>query len=316
MYLRLVKGLLTFIPGSSCFLRPKGSGGTVSARYCYSVWLRHLVMLRKNGLPTEHQTIAELGPGDSLGIGLCAMLTGADKYFALDAVEFAENSRNAEILEQLLDLFKRREKIPRESEFPRIKPDLDSYDFPEYILTQERLNRCLHPQRIDALRKALAEPGKIIGGLQVIYIAPWDGEENIVENSVDLVFSQAVLEHVDDLPAAFSALYRYLKPGGVMSHDVDFKSHGIADTWDGHWCYSGILWKLIRGRRKHSYWLNRHPHSRHIKFIEEKGFRIVCDIRSNLNSRISRKKLAPEFKFLTGEDMTTATSFIQAVKMR
>ena len=31
-------------------LREKGTGGTNSARYCYSIWLRPLVMAKKNGL--------------------------------------------------------------------------------------------------------------------------------------------------------------------------------------------------------------------------------------------------------------------------
>jgi hypothetical protein len=48
----LLKGLLTFIPGSAYFSHPKGIGGTISTRYCYSVWFRHLVMLHNNGLST------------------------------------------------------------------------------------------------------------------------------------------------------------------------------------------------------------------------------------------------------------------------
>jgi len=35
----LIRGVITFLPGLHDW-RSKGTGGTNSARYCYSVWLR------------------------------------------------------------------------------------------------------------------------------------------------------------------------------------------------------------------------------------------------------------------------------------
>lgn len=46
---QIIKGIVTFIPGMNQF-RAKKTGGTDSARYCYSVWLRHLIMAKSNGL--------------------------------------------------------------------------------------------------------------------------------------------------------------------------------------------------------------------------------------------------------------------------
>src|SRR2546426_11217743 len=80
----LLKGAATFLPGVNR-MACRGSGGTVSARYCYSVWLRHLLHAHNSGLWKGVARIAELGPGDSFGIGLAAMLSGVDEYFALDA---------------------------------------------------------------------------------------------------------------------------------------------------------------------------------------------------------------------------------------
>jgi hypothetical protein len=88
----LVIGAATYVPGLRR-LTGRTTGGTVSARYCYSVWLRHLCMLHRHGLPTQFETVVELGPGDSLGVGLAALLTGAERYIALDALRYDDIRR-------------------------------------------------------------------------------------------------------------------------------------------------------------------------------------------------------------------------------
>jgi hypothetical protein len=66
----LLKGIATHLPGTNRVLPSRGTGGTTSARYCCSVWLRHISCAHENGLSTRPEVVAELGPGDSLGIGL------------------------------------------------------------------------------------------------------------------------------------------------------------------------------------------------------------------------------------------------------
>ena len=76
-----LKGLLSYFPGILNFaFRCAGDGD--SARYCYSVWLRHLVKLHSNKVPFNPKTILEFGPGQSLGLGFCALICGSEKYFA------------------------------------------------------------------------------------------------------------------------------------------------------------------------------------------------------------------------------------------
>jgi SAM-dependent methyltransferase len=45
------------------------------------------------------------------------------------------------------------------------------------------------------------------------------------DNSVDVVFSNAVAEHLYDPRAAFKRLYRLTRPGGWGLHQVDFRDH-------------------------------------------------------------------------------------------
>ena len=88
----LLSGLATWLPGYPVMRR---TGGTDSARYCYSVWLRHLVLLHASGRMRHRvpRVVAELGPGDSIGIGIAALLSGAEKYYAFDVVRYSDLDR-------------------------------------------------------------------------------------------------------------------------------------------------------------------------------------------------------------------------------
>jgi SAM-dependent methyltransferase len=306
--LQLLYGMATFIPGVPKHLR--GTGGTNTARYCYSVWLRHLVMAHENGLEKVPSVVAELGPGDSIGIGLAALLSGADRYFAFDVVAHAHLERNLKIFDELVDLFRQRCNIPGEEELPRVKPCLRSCLFPSHILTEELLRTSLDVSRLEDIRKSITVPTSKES--VITYKAPWMDAAIISKNSVDMVYSQAVMEHIDNLPITYQVLRDWLKPGGIMSHQIDFKCHGTADSWNGHWTYSDIHWRLIRGKRY--YLLNRQPHSVHIRLVRENGFRIVCNIPFKTSSSVTRTELAACLQSMTDDDLETSGAFIQGVK--
>src|SRR2546430_1461739 len=119
----VTRGMLSYVPGFDQFLtKRRAGGGTASPRYCYSIWLRHLTMAHVHGLSTTPMTVAELGPGDSLGVGLAALLTGTERYRALDVVTYLNIERNLEIFDGLIDLLRNRTPIPDDSEFPEAKP--------------------------------------------------------------------------------------------------------------------------------------------------------------------------------------------------
>jgi len=311
MYVKpVLKGIATLVPGVKK-LATKRTGGTDSARYCYSVLLRHLLIAYENGLSVQPQIVAEIGPGDSLGIGLAALIAGAEKYYAFDVFKYAQYERNARIFDELLALFEKKENIPDETEFPQLKPRLQSYGFPAHILTAPRLTECLKNERIKAIRKSLKGIG---AGEETLiqYIVPWYDSAVIAEASVDMVFSQAVLEHVDDLEKAYEKQHHWLKPNGFVSHQIDFKCHGLAKEWNGHWSYTNFAWKIIKGNRPYS--LNRQPHSVHIELLRKNNFRILCDLKTENREGIRREQLAPEFRNISSDDLVCSGSFIQAVK--
>jgi hypothetical protein len=171
--------------------RATGTGGTNQARYCYSTWLRHLVHAATNGLNTDPKVVAELGPGDSIGIGLAAILTGAEQYYAFDVVAHANVERNMAIFEGMVHLLRDRTGIPDNTEFPNLEPSLPEYSFPHELLSSERLTAALEPTRLARIRESIQRQSQ--PGSMVHYRAPWNTSSTILPNSVDMIFSQAVL---------------------------------------------------------------------------------------------------------------------------
>jgi len=290
-----------------------GTGGAInSARSCYSVWLRHLVMSYKIGFLTHPpDVVAELGPGESFGVGLAALLSGANKYYALDIIKHSNINQNIKIFDELVDLFMNKEDIPDETEFPELRPKLDTYKFPEYLLTQEHLKTALSSSRIEEMHNEIINLNETNEKYISIFV-PWNDSRIIKENSVDMIISQAVLEHVDDLKTTYSAIYQWLKPGGFMSHRIDYQSHNTSVKWNGHWGYSDIAWKLIVGRAL--YLINRCPHSYHINLIEKAGFQSNVNITYKRNDGINRNKLAARFRTLSNDDLKISGCFIQCSK--
>jgi SAM-dependent methyltransferase len=300
----LVKGLATYVPGYQRVLDKLGyscPGGTITAEYCYSVWLRHLELAHQHGLSTEPAVVAEIGPGNSLGVGLCALLTGSRVYYAFDIEAYSNTARNLQIFSEIIRLLKEKYK----------DKDSDS-GFPGHILTEERLARSLEPHRLDQVKQCILRMNQPVHGMYLGYMVPWDDPATMEENSVDFILSHAVMEHVDDPESVYRILYRWLKPGGCMSHMIDYRCHNLAWTWNGHWSYSEPLWKLMRSKRP--YFINRHPHSVHAAMIRRCGFRIVGELKTTDTSGIARQQLDDHFQGLSDEDLNTATGFFQAVK--
>jgi len=307
----LLLGLATYIPRFSAFrYKFRGGGSTQSAMYCYAVWLRHLVKANQNGLSGVPSKIAELGPGDSLGIGLAALLCGAERYYAFDVVDYSDVHKNLTVFDELLELFQRRLAIPDGSRCPEIKPQLEDYRFPVQILTKDIMTAALDPARVEKIRNSIRDHNS--ADSMISYRVPWFDPLILSQSSVDMIYSQAVLEHVDNLEHTYMAMAAWLKPGGMMSHQIDFKCHGTAHDWNGHWTYGEKLWRFIKGRRP--YLLNREVCSRHLQLIEDSGLNVVNKIRFRQQSLLTKQDLTPYYKDISDEDLSTSGVFVQAMK--
>ena len=290
-----------------------GAGGTASARYCYSVWLRHLVLAREHGYADTPRHLVEIGPGATLGVGLAALLSGAEQYDALDLIPFVASPHNLAIFDELLDLFRREADIPAEDEFPAVRPLLPSYAFPRHILPRDLMSETQRPARLRRIRHAIEDPTTSESIIR--YHAPWtDGHGLLPLHSCDMILSQAVLQHVDDLAALYGLMASWVTPGGLMSHTVNYASHGMAQVWNGHWEYAETTWRMMRGRRP--YLINREPHSTHRRLLDQHGFAVIGQHLYTETGGLTRDRLSPRFRTLSDEDLVTSGAFIQARKAR
>jgi len=315
MRLRLmIGGAKSYIPLPWSY---RGTGGTTSAEYCYAVWLRHLVLVHQSGLSTNPPTLVELGPGDSIGVGLMALLTGTQNYRALDVLPHANADRNLAILESLVPMLRSRAPIPDHEAVPHLYPRLEDYAFPGEVLTEARLRHGLSDENVADVRRATESLGEPPApGQRAQYICPWTDLSVVEPGTADMIFSHAVFQEIDDLPAAFRAMHLWLKPGGVMSHHADFTSYFTSadktTPWNEHWTYPAWQWRLIRGRRP--CYINGQPLSTYLRLFEQFGFTVLKVTPMIGHGGVTRAQLAKRYGHVTDKDLATQAAHIVAVK--
>jgi len=328
-----LKGLATYLPDSLGKYLPqhqlqfrgvgirKVEGARDATMSCYTSWMRTMIVLHQHGVWGFPKNVAEIGPGDSLGVGLAAMLSGADSFLALDTVSTAYNFNNEEIFEELIDIFKRREPLLNQEQCPKQRPHLDSYDFPKHILTDGQLKAFLADDRLEKIRAAIRAKGNQknnnLEKISINYSVPWDTDASINEhrNSIDLIISSAALEHVDDVTRTYYAANELLCDGGVIASSIDFKCHDTAGLRNGHFAYSDLEWKIIRG--KSAFLINRWPHAWHIKEMK-KYFTILHDdvyYHPERHLELKQANLAQKFSGLSGKELSIAEAFIIGKKL-
>lgn len=159
--------------------------GSEQNQYSRSQFTSFINSLGKYG-SLKNKTILEIGPGGSVGLGLLALKRGAKKYYAIDTgTHLAVKSRIYNEYSHLLG----------------DKALLDK------IFINNNENYILNPQLVrflDITQKS-------------IYPLP--------DDSIDIIYSCAVLEHAHNLDLCFSEMSRVLKPGGTMNHIVDLRDH-------------------------------------------------------------------------------------------
>jgi hypothetical protein len=153
------------------------------------------------------------------------------------------------------------------------------------------------------------------------------------EARFDLIISRAVLEHVRDLEAGWSAMVRLLSPAGEMWHKVDFRNHGKYEQFHPLFflTFSDPAWSLMTSpdptlnrERLSTYLRMAHdsfasvkyyathvlegaelrPHRERLEFGRDYGDverELVADIRPRLSAR---------FRSMSDEELLTSGIFL------
>jgi SAM-dependent methyltransferase len=213
----------------------------------------------------EGKVLLELGPGDSLASAVIARTLGARRTYLVDAGRFATTDLGAYVeLQRYLE---------REGLRP---PDVASCAAFEDMLT-------------------LCGAEYITDGLP--------GLRRLPDASVDLVFSQAVLEHVrlSEFDDTQREVRRVLRPDGMASHQVDLKDHlGGAlnslrftrETWE-----SPLM-------SESGFYTNRLRFSEILASMRNAGLApAVTDVRRWSALPTSRPKLAAQFQAMSDSEL-------------
>ncbi len=304
----LAKGLLTWIPGIRDAFYDRGAArGTDSSAYCYGVWMKHLTLVCAHGMQRPPATVLELGPGASVGTGVAALLSGAERYVAVDTVAHMKPDANAAVFHELVGMFRNRAPGPA-SGFPPFQQYLDERRFPSHVLDQATLGAALDPARLDRLERAVRAVGTDRPEDAIRYYT-WSNLGPVPDGSIDMLFSHVVINHIEDLHGIYDTCARWVRPGGWMTHQIDFTSLGTSHEWNGHRRHGELAWKVIAGRRP--YFVSREPLATHLASVG-RSFDLAAVIRGSGEGGMDRSELAPRWRGISDEDHMTNTAFIVA----
>jgi SAM-dependent methyltransferase len=246
----LIKNMLMFVcPNLIIKLRqPTGTGNhhidsdlNASIDYSRDVFGKYLYFLAVNDFSSflNGKNVCELGPGATLTVAFFFLAYGAQKVICFDRFPlFQNNQKNKLIADRLL----------------------------ETLSGEQRAN----------LQKAISfdDRGRITwDDSRLCYRHSKKETIAIEKETVDLLVSNAVLEHAGNLEGLFREMARIMKPGAVMVHAADLGPHQLSfNTPLDFLAIPEWQWKLMTSHRGAP---NRARKSHYERLLAKYGFEIL-----------------------------------------
>lgn len=294
-----VQGILSRVPyGSQCndLLRRLFLGGTSLEREIdtkvVADWLVAADLLREVGIPLEGRTLLEIGSGWYPTLPTCFHLAGAARCYTYDVEAHLDEASALALVDRL------GQHLERIAEFG---------------------GRPLHEvQAAHARLSAATSVNAMLGLADIDYRAPADAAvSGLPDQSVDVVFSNSVLEHVTptDLDRLMKECLRVLRVGGVALHSVNCGDHYAYFDRDitpiNYLRYSEAEWRLWNNSIQYQ---NRLRPVDFIESAQSAGFDLVVvkqRPRLELLERLPESEIAPEFGHYDREQLcTTSVDFV------
>ncbi len=239
-------------------------GHMMSQEYAFRIFKRHHDNASSH-ISLSDYTVLELGAGDSLFTAIVAYAFGARRCYLVDTSNYAATDLNA---------YQEMAKFISEKAMPTPKI--------EGVKTLDEL-------------LAVCNTSYKIHGLESL--------RSIPDKSVDLIFSQAVLEHIrkQELPETLKQLRRIISDRGVCSHSVDLKDHlgGNLNSLR----FSEMVWESDFFAHS-GFYTNRIRYGKMLELFREAGFRpeIVRTI-SWPELPTAKRKLSYDFNCLPDDEL-------------
>ncbi len=260
LFKTIFSGLLSYVPIFRDLVQERKKRikhSSSDALFCYSLWLGLIKYLENNKIEYCGDRVAELGTAGSFGVGLVALLTGTNEFYAFEIENLYKQEMNICLLDEIVGLLNAETDLC--GTYSQLNIPITDKRFPSELITPKYKDR----QFIGELKKELGdifnEKNKYIR-----YVLNWNEES--VEN-LDLIFSRAVMEHVKNPHLVYESIFSLLQQGGVTIHDIELHSHRLTKDPCGHRKLPAFLWRLINGRRAYS--LNLLLLSEHIEIMNE-----------------------------------------------
>jgi SAM-dependent methyltransferase len=236
---------------------------------------------RRGGLSVDGRHLVEVGPGHTLGVGVCLLLAGAARLDAIDTVRYARSAPDAE---SVRDLWRRSVEAGL-MDATATDPDASPADAIERLEYQ------------------------VIGGGE-----PWP----LPSGERDIVYSFSVLEHVRDLRRVVGESHRVLRPGGLSIHEIDLRDHynlGPEEDWLAFLRFDDRQWDRMTSAR--SAWCNR-MRAPELRSAFAELFELVefDEQTATLPAGFDHEAIAPRFRRFDADELSIASVWVVARKQK
>lgn len=234
--------------------------------YAYNVFFNHFKQVSQQKPLPEQFVSLELGPGDSLFSALISRSLGGGKSYLVDAGDFT--IQEVEPYKQMAD-FLNQKNLP----------------LPAGIDEANSVSEIMEICNANYLRSGLSSL------------------QSLESNSVDFIWSQAVLEHVkrSEFLDIMKELRRIVREDGVCSHLVDLRDH--IDCSLNNLRFSEKIWES-NFMTNSGFYTNRIQYPLMLDMFKEAGFAIASTQLDKWSSLpIKRSQLDRQFARFTDEEL-------------
>jgi SAM-dependent methyltransferase len=251
-------------------------------------WALSVGYLSDVGFRLHGARLMEIGAGWYPALPVCFALAGADSIATFDIVRLMGEAVTFRLLESL------DEHVPRIADLAG-----ESSDTVHAMLLELRRSKNL---------------GELLSRSRIDYFAPADGRATGLEpNSIDLVYSNSVLEHVprEEINGLMEESFRVLRPGGIIMHNIGCNDHyAFFDR-----SISPVNF-LQFGEREWRLWNNPIQYQNRLRapefldLVAHAGFEVICKrthVRPGTLDVLKGLRIAPQFDRFSRDELA-ATS--------